>query len=817
MALALVPFNIPIANYQTGVPLPGATVTVYKTGTVTKASIYDLTGAARANPMTVDASGLAQFQFQVGQICDVVWSLGAYTSPRLMVGGDSAAVLAVLAVTPEMYGAAGDGVTDDKAAFDAALASMGVTGGYLSLLPKSTYYLSTLSVPAGCSIRGTLERPDSPQLFSAAGLATMPGISLSSAGTILLGTNASIVKTLVKRSGMTFPASTWTSFAGNGISLGGDSCVIRDCMVVGFDKCVTVHSSMTMASRYTIDGLWADGKNGIYLDKPSFDSSSIVNCHIYPFSTIPGSTFAILGRPGSGLYLRTNQDDTHINHTLCLGYLKNFDFAGTGAINCGKIWSDTPAVCAVSGQIGVSLGANTTNVTIDDLQIWGGERGLVSAQNNSETVFVGNCFIEGTLSHAVDSSGGEFFCPNMKMQAIGGNGLNIGNNGSHFVVRGYAINVTGSIVSVPTSGYSNFIDVDLKSDPFFTPDGTAVFGGSALSSWPATSASSMNLPANGGEFGVSGTATINTLVGGWGTREILLTFASTASLTQAGNMKLATATFQGAAGVWIRLKYDASISKWVELYRGPTPVSAIPLRGHIGGLVVSNNAVTPNTKLNVSAGEAVDTTVFTKMLSAGATIDITTSGVALGLDTGTRANNTWYHVYLIAKADGTTTFVASTSASAPTYPTGYLYCRRIFSFLTDGSANIVPFLHREDTVHWASSFADIATANMGTTNALYALTVPAGIRTRPIFDLGSSTASVNLLVFDGDAAGYAPGSSGISTSPGYNISGGSAGSIERVTDAYTNTARQVRVRSNVSTAELYAYTRGYVDSRGRYD
>jgi hypothetical protein len=83
--------------------------------------------------------------------------------------------------------------------------------------------------------------------------------------------------------------------------------------------------------------------------------------------------------------------------------------------------------------------------------------------------------------------------------------------------------------------------------------------------------------------------------------------------------------------------------------------------------------------------------------------------------------------------------------------------------------------------------------------------------------MGSSTASVNLIAFDGDLAGFAPGSGNMSVSPGYMVSGGTQGSVERVTDVATNTSRQVRIRSNVSTAELYVYTRGYIDTRGRFD
>ena len=96
---ALVTVTLTVQNLQTGVPLPGATVTVYRTGTTTKASVYDLADAPLSNPMIADSTGLVQFQISAGIVCDVVWSLGSYTSPRYAVGVESASVATILSQT----------------------------------------------------------------------------------------------------------------------------------------------------------------------------------------------------------------------------------------------------------------------------------------------------------------------------------------------------------------------------------------------------------------------------------------------------------------------------------------------------------------------------------------------------------------------------------------------------------------------------------------------------------------------------------------------------------------------------------------------
>ena len=86
------------------------------------------------------------------------------------------------------------------------------------------------------------------------------------------------------------------------------------------------------------------------------------------------------------------------------------------------------------------------------------------------------------------------------------------------------------------------------------------------------------------------------------------------------------------------------------------------------GLIVNVNAV---------AALDVDATAIVLFNTSGngrrfATINLTISIAASGangLDTGSEANSTWYHIWVIAKADGTVAGLFSTSASSPTMPT----------------------------------------------------------------------------------------------------------------------------------------------------
>lgn len=93
----------------------------------------------------------------------------------------------------------------------------------------------------------------------------------------------------------------------------------------------------------------------------------------------------------------------------------------------------------------------------------------------------------------------------------------------------------------------------------------------------------------------------------------------------------------------------------------------------VTGLGISNNATTPNTKLNVATGSILDSTgTFQLTLSSAVIIDATTTGLN-GLDTGALAASTVYAVHVIADpiTGQETGCMLSTSTTAPLMPFGY--------------------------------------------------------------------------------------------------------------------------------------------------
>lgn len=90
------------------------------------------------------------------------------------------------------------------------------------------------------------------------------------------------------------------------------------------------------------------------------------------------------------------------------------------------------------------------------------------------------------------------------------------------------------------------------------------------------------------------------------------------------------------------------------------------------GLGLSNNATTPNTKLDVAVGSILDSSkTFQLNLDSAVTIDATVTGVN-GLDQGALAASKLYYVYLIAgPATGAATGAMLSLSATPLMPYGY--------------------------------------------------------------------------------------------------------------------------------------------------
>lgn len=246
------------------------------------------------------------------------------------------------------------------------------------------------------------------------------------------------------------------------------------------------------------------------------------------------------------------------------------------------------------------------------------------------------------------------------------------------------------------------------------------------------------------------------------------------------------------------------------------------LSGYINGLTLSNNGSDANNDIDIAIGVAMNS-LNTQMLSLSSALtkrlDATfTAGTNQGmLDTGSKANSTWYHIYIISKAAGADAdILASTSAtvSGITLPATYIHARRIGAILTDGSGNILPFVQIGDVFYWNNPITDVSVTNLGATATLYTLSVPAlsGITAIFTFSCFKSSNSIFLyfysplindqIALNTSGRNYAATDSGTGNATG--------GQVEIVTSN-----GQIKAVSDTTNTSLWISTMGYKDLRGK--
>jgi hypothetical protein len=243
------------------------------------------------------------------------------------------------------------------------------------------------------------------------------------------------------------------------------------------------------------------------------------------------------------------------------------------------------------------------------------------------------------------------------------------------------------------------------------------------------------------------------------------------------------------------------------------------MRGYLAGLVLSTAG--SSATFGITAGVAANST-SADMLLLTSTYTKTTSAWAVGtgngaLDTGTVANNQWYHVYLIKRTDtGVVDLICSLSAASPTLPTNYTLYRYIGSMLTDGSAQWTAFSQIEDMVYWGAVRLDLNSTTVGTTSQLVTLSVPPGFNVRPLFRAIVPASQSQGILISGPIETDVAAGSAYNSSPGFD-SVGATGQVASAQGAiYTNTSGQIRVIAAATSQSLAIHTRGYINSRGRF-
>lgn len=249
--------------------------------------------------------------------------------------------------------------------------------------------------------------------------------------------------------------------------------------------------------------------------------------------------------------------------------------------------------------------------------------------------------------------------------------------------------------------------------------------------------------------------------------------------------------------------------------------AASVLRGQLGGLTLSNDAASPNTAIDTSAGVA-NSDDATSVMSLLAFTKNANGPWALGtgngcLDSGSSlAASTWYHLFVIARTDtGVVDELCSTSATAPTLPISYTKKRRVGSFRTNSSAQILGFSQNGDEFLLKTAITDLNSVIIGTSaRSLVTITVPTGIQVNALINVLaiSSTGAFGALLTSPDQVDNAAlptqldiyaNATNIYATGRFNIR--------------TSTGAQIGIRSNPNNASYSVNTLGWIDTRGRFN
>jgi len=242
------------------------------------------------------------------------------------------------------------------------------------------------------------------------------------------------------------------------------------------------------------------------------------------------------------------------------------------------------------------------------------------------------------------------------------------------------------------------------------------------------------------------------------------------------------------------------------------------LRGHLGGLFISRASAST---ITVSAGSTTRLyeqleTAMTKSTAGEWVSGDGNNGMGDGLSVG---NSIWYHVFLI-KNDTTLAHdvgfdTSITAVNLLTTATDYLRYRRVGSFLTDGSAQIVAFTQVNDEFTWAEVF-DQGAGNPNNNPTTVTLTgVPLNVSTRAILNVFLNESNgflrINFYSLDGDSR--APDSeSGRANMAGGRDDGNPGAHDAEQFQIRTNTSKQVGYHSHdASSTDWEIGVAGYID------
>lgn len=160
------------------------------------------------------------------------------------------------------------------------------------------------------------------------------------------------------------------------------------------------------------------------------------------------------------------------------------------------------------------------------------------------------------------------------------------------------------------------------------------------------------------------------------------------------------------------------------------------------------------TLITVNPGVSFDDNDEVVILDGTITKDISLAWAAGdgngGLDAGTIASDTWYHVHLIRDdSEGTHDVLFSLNKTTPTVPAGYTKIKRLGCVITDAASEIIPFFQVDNFFQWKTHSEEYFFSGSGNNalDATFNVRVPNDIKCRVFWTIGLRSIDSRSNVF----------------------------------------------------------------------
>ncbi|WP_291295806.1 hypothetical protein [Elioraea sp.] len=275
--------------------------------------------------------------------------------------------------------------------------------------------------------------------------------------------------------------------------------------------------------------------------------------------------------------------------------------------------------------------------------------------------------------------------------------------------------------------------------------------------------------------------------------------------TEAGTLMLVTRTAAGWRVLDVRLPSKMT-----------TATESLRTRA-LFGFGLSNNLADAANDVDVAAGAARSSDDTTDILLAAPITKRLDAAWAVGtnqggLDTGSKANSSFYYAHAIRNVGaGVTDVLLSLSEASPTLPAGYTKSRRLRGGLaTDASGNIRAFLQLGDEVEYTTNVLDVdVTLSTGSRTA-HTIPVPARAMAR-LKHINGAGGFTYVALTSADEPDAAPSAT---AAPMPDGSGGAGALNVAFSIKRASASRQVFSRGT-SAAFFRLQVQGYRDTAGR--